>query len=59
MSIGDPKAPIVAISGGDQMSLGVEEDWITPPSRTGKLNAPLHLLSQRRSIDVITEDRGE
>jgi len=59
MSIGDPKAPIVAISGGDQMSLGAEEGWITPPSRTGKLNAPLHLLSQRRSIDVITEDRGE
>ena len=59
MSIGDPKAPIVAISGGDQMSLGVEEGWITPPSRTGKLNAPSHLLSQRRSIDVITEDRGE
>jgi hypothetical protein len=59
MSIGDPKAPIVAISGGDQMSLGVEEGWITPPSRTGKLNAPLHLLSQRRSIDVITEDRGK
>jgi hypothetical protein len=59
MSIGDPKAPIVAISGGDQKSLGVEEGWITPPSRTGKLNAPLHLLSQRRSIDVITEDRGE
>ena len=59
MSIGDPKAPIVAISGGDQMSLGVEEGWITPPSRTGKLNAPLHLLSQRRSIDVITEDRSE
>ena len=59
MSIGDPKAPIMAISGGDPMSLGVEEGWITPPSRTGKLNAPLHLLSQRRSIDVITEDRGE
>ena len=59
MNIGDPKAPIVAIPGGDQMSPGVEEGWITPPSRTGKLNAPLHLLSQRRSIDVITEDRGE
>jgi hypothetical protein len=59
MNIGDPKAPILAIPGGDQMSLGVEEGWIKPPSRTGKLNAPLHLLSQRRSMDVINEDRGE
>jgi len=50
---------IVAIPGGDQMSLGVEEGWIIPPSRTGKLNTPLQLQSQRRSIDVISEDRGE
>ena len=56
---GIPKALIVAIPGGDQMSLGVEEGWITPPSRTGKLNTPLHLESQRRSTDVINEDRGE
>ena len=59
MNIGDPKAPIVSIPGGDQMSLGVEEGWITPPSRVGKLNAPLQLLSQRRSMDVINEDRVE
>jgi len=56
---GIPKALIVAIPGGDQMSLGVEEGWITPPSRTGKLNTPLRLQSQRRSMDVISEDRGE
>ena len=56
---GVPKALIVAIPGGDQMSRGVEEGLITPPSRTGKLNAPLQLLSQRRSMDVINEDRGE
>ena len=59
MKIDDPKALIVAIPGGDQMSLGVEEGWIIPPSRTGKLNTPLQLQSQRRSIDVIGEDRGE
>jgi len=56
---GIPKALIVAIPGGDQMSLGVEEGWITPPSRNGKLNTPLHLKSQLRSMDVINEDRGE
>jgi hypothetical protein len=59
MNIDDPKAPIVAIPGGDQPSLGVEEGWITPPSRTGKLSAPLQLQSQCRSMDVISEDRGE
>ncbi|MFM1838902.1 MAG: hypothetical protein RIS37_168 [Actinomycetota bacterium] len=56
---GIPKALIIAIPGGDQMSLGVEEGWITPPSRTGRLNTPLQLRSQRRSVDVINEDRGE
>jgi prevent-host-death family protein len=56
---GIPKALIMAIPGGDQMSLGVEEGWITPPSRTGRLNTPLQLRSQRRSVDVINEDRGE
>lgn len=56
---GVPKALIVAIPGGDQMSRGVEEGWITPPSRTGKLNPPLQLQSKRRSQDVINEDRGE
>jgi len=56
---GIPKALIVAIPGGDQMSLGVEEGWITPPSRNGKLNTPLQLKSQLRSMDVINEDRGE
>lgn len=56
---GVPKALIVAIPGGDQMALGVEEGWITPPSRTGKLNSPLRMESSRRLTDVMNEDRGE
>lgn len=59
MNIGDPKVPIVEIPGGDQILLGIEKGWITPPPRTGKLNAPLQLQSLCRSVDVIAEDRGE
>jgi hypothetical protein len=56
---GVPKALIVAIPGGDQMAIGVEEGWITPPSKSGKLNLPLQLQAVRRSLDVVNEDRGE
>lgn len=56
---GVPKVLIVAIPGGDQMATGVEEGWITPPVRTGKLNSPLRLKAERRSVDVVNEDRGE
>ena len=56
---GVPKALIVAISGGDQMAIGVEEGWITPSSKSGKLNPPLQFQAARRSLDVLNEDRGE
>lgn len=56
---GVPKALIVAIPGGDQMSIGVEEGWITPASKSGKLNPPLQLTATRKSLDVVNEDRGE
>lgn len=56
---GVPKALIVAIPGGDQMAVGVQEGWITPPSINGKLHAPLNLKATRRTVDVINEDRGE
>ena len=56
---GVPKALIVAIPGGDQMAIGVEGGWITPPSKSGKLNPPLQLQSARRSLDVLNEDRRE
>ncbi len=56
---GVPKALIVAIPGGDQMAIGVEEGWITPPSKSGKLNLPLQFQAVRRSLDVVNEDRGE
>ena len=56
---GVPKALIFAIPGGDQMAIGVEEGWITPPSKSGKLNLPLQLQAARRSLDVLNEDRGE
>jgi prevent-host-death family protein len=56
---GVPKALIVAIPGGDQMATGVEEGWITPASKSGKLNPSLKLQASRRSLDVLNEDRGE
>ena len=56
---GVPKVLIVAIPGGDQMAKGVEEGWITPPQKVGRLGAPLRLQVKRRSIDVLNEDRGE
>jgi prevent-host-death family protein len=56
---GVPKALIVAIPGGDQMAKGVEEGWITPPRKAGRLGAPLGLNAKRRSIEVLNEDRGE
>ena len=56
---GVPRALIASNFGGDQMAIGVEEGWITPPSKSGKLNLPLQLQADRRSLDVLNEDRGE
>lgn len=56
---GVPKALIVAVPGGDQMARGVEEGWITPPRKVGRLGAPSGLNAKRRSIEVLNEDRGE
>ena len=55
---GVAKAMIVPIPGGDQMSIGVEEGWLTPPKKTGHLNSPLNLKGEIRTIDAINEDRG-
>lgn len=43
----------------DQLAKGVEEGWVTPPQKVGRLGAPLPLKVKRRSIDVLNEDRGE
>ncbi len=55
---GVAKAMIVPIPGGDQMSLGIEEGWLTPANKTGRLSRPLKLNGSMRSIDAINEDRG-
>jgi hypothetical protein len=49
---------IVPVPGGDQMAVGVEEGWITPAKKTGRLSRPLNLQGSMRSIDAINEDRG-
>lgn len=54
-----PDALIVATPGGDQVATGIEEGWITPASRSGKLNPPLKLQAARSLLDVVNEDRGE
>lgn len=43
----------------DQLAKGVEEEWITSPREVGRLGAPLRFKIKRRSIDVLSEDRGE
>jgi prevent-host-death family protein len=55
---GIAKAMIVPIPGGDQMSLGIEEGWLTPAKKTGRLSRPLKLNGSMRSIEAINEDRG-
>ena len=55
---GVAKAMIVPIPGGDQMAVGIEEGWLTPPKKTGPLNSPLNLKGEIRTIDAIHEDRG-
>ncbi len=55
---GIAKAMIVPIPGGDQMSLGIEEGWLTPAKKTGRLSRPLKLSGSMHSIEAINEDRG-
>jgi len=55
---GVAKAMIVPVPGGDQMAVGVEEGWITPAKKTGRLSRSLNLQGSMRSIDAINEDRG-
>jgi hypothetical protein len=43
----------------DQFVKGVEEGWVTPPQKVGRLGTPLCQKTESRSIDVLTEDRGE
>ncbi|KRO44751.1 MAG: hypothetical protein NWR84_05465 [Ilumatobacteraceae bacterium] len=42
----------------DQMSIGIEEGWLTAPKNSGELSPPLNLKSKTRTIDLINEDRG-
>jgi len=44
---------------GDQLAKGVEEGWVTPPQKVGRLGTPLRQKTESRSIDVLNEDRGE
>ena len=55
---GVAKAMIVPIPGGDQMSIGVAEGWLTLAKKTGRLSRPLKLNGSMRSIEAINEDRG-
>ena len=42
----------------DQMSIGIEEGWLTAPKNSGELSPLLNLKSKTRTIDLINEDRG-
>ena len=53
------KAQIVPVPGTGQIAKGVEEGWITPPSRSDGLAPVVRAAASRRSGDVLVEDRGE
>ena len=50
---------IVPVPGTGQMVKGVEEGWITPPSRSGGLAPVKRATASRRTADALTDDRGE
>jgi prevent-host-death family protein len=54
---GVPKVLIPAIPGVDHIVSGVEQGWVTLPTKIGKLNRPLQLPAAKRSLDVLNEDR--
>lgn len=54
---GRPIAQLVPLAQVSEIDRGIKEGWIDPPRRA-KLGAPLLLNADRRSDEVLSEDRG-
>ncbi len=56
---GVPCAMIVPIVNADRLQTGVEEGWLRPATRVGKIGQGPRFSSTKRSADALREDRGE
>ena len=57
---GRPKVLLVPLpGGGDRLADGIDEGWITPPARPGRLAPVKRSQSTLRIDDVLERDRGD
>ncbi len=56
---GVPTAIISPIVGGDPLQRGIDEGWIRPSLHQRRVGASPRASANRRSPDVLHEDRGE
>ena len=56
---GVPTAIISPIVGGDPLQRGIDEGWIRPALHQRAVGASPRARADRRSLDVLHEDRGE
>ncbi len=56
---GVPKAVLSPAPSSDPLASGVAEGWIKPASRRGPIGRGPRLKSERRVLDVLTEDRTD
>lgn len=56
---GVPKAVLSPALSTDQLGRGVEEGWIRPPQRSGRVGHGPRMKSEKRVLDVIAEDRAD
>lgn len=56
---GVPLAMITPVSTGHPLQRGIDEGWIRPPQRTGRLGVIERAKGARRIADVLAEDRDD
>jgi prevent-host-death family protein len=54
---GKPVATIVSLEAQSNVARGIEEGWITPPTRSG-LGNPVQHAGSRSVMESLDEDRG-
>jgi prevent-host-death family protein len=55
---GRPKALLMPVPGGDPLQRGVDEGWIRPPLTDGGLEPFEGVGAERRTLDVLSDDRN-
>jgi prevent-host-death family protein len=55
---GEPKAILAPLPGRSRLAAGLEEGWVSPPTRAGLPPVRRH-RAQRRVLDVLADDRDE